>query len=213
MDRKPNLRGEFVDSTEYITLDDRFTTVFKRPAIIQLVCDETNNKILKTTHWDKRRWKDPSTTTGLLECRHTMSWFYLTMIDSSRKDLHPPNSKNKMSINGHISMARWVLGMVQNKIKHLDECYRNGVTYVRHRQNVGDEGGRVVVIIDPGDEVKNQKGGHRILREKKYGWQQYEKQIEETIDELLRLRQALADGYCDGDSYEDSGNECGHGGE
>jgi|9_EtaG_2_1085328.scaffolds.fasta_scaffold57770_1 hypothetical protein len=210
MDRQPNLRGEFVDTTEYITLDDRFTTVFKRPAVIQLVCDETNNKILKTTHWDKRRWsdKDASRTTGLLECKHSMYWFYLTMIDTSRKDLHPPNSKNKMSINGHISMARWVLGMVQSKIKHLDECYRNGVTYVRHRQNVGDERGRIVVIIEPRDEVENQRGGHRILREQKYGWQQYEKQIEETIDELVRLRQALADGYCDGDSYQDSGNEC-----
>ena len=215
MERQPNVRGEFVDRTEYITLDRRFTTVFSRPSVIQLVCDETNNKILKTAHWDKRRWsdKDASRTTGLLECRHTMSWFYLTMIDSSRKDLYGPNTKNKMSINGHISMARWVLGMVQNKIKHLDECYRNGVTYVRHRQNVGDKGGRVVVIIDPEHEVENQRGGHRILRAQKYGWKQYEKKIEETIDELVRLRQALADGYCDGDSYEEfirrqSDSEC-----
>ena len=201
MERLTNINGEPYETSEYITLDNRFTTVFKQPAVIQLVCDETSNKIRRTKQWGRQRnrHRDMNSTTGLVECKHTMSWMFLAMIGAARKDLHPPNTSNKMSINGHISMTRWVLVMVQNKIKHLDECYRNGVTYVRHRQNVGDEGGRVVVIIDPEQEVENQKGGHRILRAEKYGWQQYEKQIEETIAELVRLRQALADGYCDGD--------------
>jgi|TARA_R110002110_G_C13444043_1_gene716433 hypothetical protein len=199
MERLTNLDGEPYEVNEYITLDDRFTEVFKRPAVIQLVCEQTNDGIRKTKHWNKGAWKRTGAASG-----HTMSWFFLTMIDSARKDLHDPNNKNKMSINGHISMARWVLEMVQNKIKHLDECYWNGVVYVRHRQNAWDRSGKVAIIIEPETKIKNQKGGIRILRAEKYGWQKYQKQIEDTIAELLRLRQALADGYCDGDTVADS---------
>ena len=196
MERYANLRGEFLETTEYVTLDDRFTAVFKQPAVIDLVCEQTKDKIRKTKGWDKRK-KDG----------HTMSWMFLVMIDASRMDLHPPGNETKMSINAHIAMVRWVLEMVQNKIKHLNECYWNGVVYVRHRQNVWDKSGKVAIIIEPETKIKNHKGGHRILRAQRDGWQKYQDQIEDTLAELLRLRQALADGYCDGDKYAESGGE------
>ena len=197
-------RGSFSD-TEFVTLDERFVTVFKRPAVIQLVCDETNNKIRTTKRWGrlKNRHRDKGSTTGLKECTHSLSWYYLTMIDASRKDLHPPNTDNKMSINGHLTMARWVLEMVNNKIDLLDDCYRNGVVHIRNQHRDWDsKTSRVVVVTHNEQKLVNQKGGHRILRAEKYGWQQYRRQIEETIEEILRLRKVLEDGYCDGDTTD-----------
>ena len=56
-----------------------------------------------------------------------------------------------------------------------------------------------MIVTHAEKNIENQKGGHHILRAEKYGWRQYEKQIQETINELIRLRQVLADGRCDGD--------------
>lgn len=192
--------GSFSD-TSFVVLDNQFAEVFKNPAVIHLVCDETNNKIRTTQRWgrQRQRHRDKGSTTGLKECTHSLSWYYLAMIDAGRKDLRPSNIANKMSIDGHLTMSRWILEMVRKKIKLIDECYRSGVVHIRNQHTDWDSEGRVVIVTHAEKNIENQKGGHHILRAEKYGWRQYEKQIQETINELIRLRQVLADGRCDGD--------------
>tara|TARA_R100000995_G_scaffold10935_1_gene4515 strand:+ start:139 stop:762 length:624 start_codon:yes stop_codon:yes gene_type:complete len=201
MQKRFRKKNGSLSDTSFVVLNNQFAEVFKKPAIIHLVCDETNNKIRTTQRWGRlrKRHRDKGSTTGLKECTHSLSWYYLTMIGESRKDLRPSNIDNKMSIDGHLTMSRWILEMVRKKIKLIDECYRSGVVHIRNQHTDYDDKGRVVIVTHVEKNIENQKGGHHILRAEKYGWSQYENQIEQTIDELIRLRQVLADGYCDGD--------------
>ena len=174
--------------TEFITLEDRYVDVFREPAIVEAVCRHTRQKIRRLKKYD--RYSETQT--------QTVWWAYLAMISSTPKDLHPRENRSKMSINGHISMARLIAGLAQQRAKELAAEIASGVTYVQNVER-RDNGKRIVIFTHPAQQTSLQKGGHIILISLLVSWNEYTRRINESLEELLRLRQLLDDGWCDGD--------------
>ena len=186
--------------SEFIHLDRRFSEVFREPAIIDLVCQKTNQKIRKMNSYSKAT-KNPATV---------MWWAFVTMAGTSPKDLHPPGNDSKMSINAHITMNRWVLAMVRDKCKEIKENKDREITYITPIERKWEgytvtglaksQKQRVVVCTHPTRSVKHRKAGGVLLHAERQGWLAYAERLEETLEELLRLRTLLQNGWCDGDN-------------
>lgn len=176
--------------SEYVTLEKEFCMVFREPAIIDLVSRHTKQKIRKMKGYD------------YTNRQNVIQWAFVTMCSGSRKDLHPPGNRSKMSINAHISMSRWVLALVRDKIAKLKQCIHDGVTHVTpvQREWRGKSNYNITVTTHPVADVSHLKAGHILLYAERDQWKSYADRIEVTISELLRLRKVLERGFCDGDT-------------
>ena len=185
-------------NSDYVTLEHKYTTVFREPALIDLVCRNTKQKIRKKKRYRRTDLKDEHRNQGLW-------WAFATMAGSSPKELHPPGNQSKMSINAHISMTRWVLEMVENKIAEIGDHLDEGVTYVWAVQQYESQHhnpfrqNRSYVRLGAANEVKVERLGHMLLKSERVGWMGYAERLNETLSELTHLRTVFADGYCDGD--------------
>ncbi len=176
--------------TEYVTLDNRFREVFREPAIVEMVCQHTNQRIRRLKRANKRQ-KVQS---------HPTLRAYLTMVSSSPMNLHPASNTTSTSINAVISMTRLVGDMAQQEIEGILDALENGRTIVSNREMRKDGEGRKTIIIHPDAEVEHKHGGKILLRCLITPWNKYIERIDETTKELCRLRQELSDGFCDGDT-------------
>ena len=95
--------------TEYVTLGNRFREVFREPAIVEMVCQHTNQRIRRLKRANKRQ-KVQS---------HPTLRAYLTMVSSSPMNLHPASNTTSTSINAVISMTRLVGDMAQQEIEGI----------------------------------------------------------------------------------------------
>ena len=184
-------------NSDYVTLEQKYTTVFREPALIDLVCRSTKQKIRKKKRYRRTDLEDEHRNQGLW-------WAFATMAGSSPKDLHPPGNQSKMSINAHISMTRWVLEMVENKIAEIGDHLDEGVTYVWEVQQYENKSNplrqtRGYVRLGAANEVRVERLGHMLLKSERVGWMGYAERLNETLSVLTHLRTVLADGYCDGD--------------
>jgi hypothetical protein len=184
-------------NSDYVTLEQKYTTVFREPALIDLVCRSTKQKIRKKKRYRKTDLEDEHRNQGLW-------WAFATMAGSSPKDLHPPGNQSKMSINAHISMTRWVLEMVENKIAEIGDHLDEGVTYVWEVQQYENKSNpfgqtRGYIRLGAANNVKVERLGHMLLKSERVGWMGYVERLNETLSVLTHLRTVLADGYCDGD--------------
>ncbi len=176
--------------TEYITLDNRFREVFREPAIVEMVCQHTNQRIRRLKRANKRK-----------KVQSPPTWrAYLAMVSSSAMNLHPDANTTSTSINAVISMTRLVGDLVQQEIEGILDAIENGRTIVSNREMRKDGEGRKTIIIHPDVEIDHNHGGNILLRCLINPWNKYTERIDETTKELCRLRQELNDGFCDGDT-------------
>ena len=176
--------------TEYVTLDNRFRWVFREPSVVDLVCRQTNQRIRRLV---KPRGKKPRKN-------HPLWRAYLSMVGSNSMRLHPPGNTSTASINAQISMSRWVGDMMQLEIDGILDALENGHTIVNNREIRKDGSGRKTIIIHPDAEVEHKYGGNILLRCLITPWNRYMERIDETTEELCRLKKLLEDGFCDGDT-------------
>tara|TARA_R100000329_G_scaffold149397_1_gene139982 strand:- start:778 stop:1374 length:597 start_codon:yes stop_codon:yes gene_type:complete len=178
-------------TTEYITLANEYREVFRNPAVIDMVCNHTNQRIRRV----KPRSKNPN--------QNKVWKAYLQMIGSHRLDLHPPQNTKATSIQAMISMSRVIADMAQKEIETVLGALKSGRTIVSNRETINGDDGRPRVVIHPDAEMKHSYGGNILLRAKINPWNKIIEQVDETIEELLRIKKDFEDGFCDGDTKLD----------
>ena len=191
---------QYENLTEYIRLDESFTTVFREPAVIELVCRSIGQKIRKLQNYSKSQQSHQSDASHR---NRAMWWAYATMTGPSAKDLHPPGNQSKMSINAHIAMTRWVIEMVRRKCDELKMYALEGYTVVNHYQTAWKKN-RTQISIHPQNEITHRRVGNILLWAERKSWLEYITRLEATLSELIRLRDILSKGYCDGDRLEEN---------
>tara|TARA_R110000744_G_scaffold39142_1_gene89139 strand:+ start:147 stop:734 length:588 start_codon:yes stop_codon:yes gene_type:complete len=180
------LKGCKMSDPISVSLDRKFSDVFREVAVSDLVCEHTSQKIRRLKVWEKVEKNND----------HRIWWAFLTMISEIRKDLHGPNTENKMSINIHIAMSRFVGDLIEARINHLEDSISNGVTYICHQERLRSRNGREVrvkVVTHPEVQTKHKKGGGIVLRAQIFCWHEYLDRVDEATFELERLRDVLVD--------------------